>query len=189
MGLLAFLRRKAPAARPRAGASKPAGTAKARNRILAALVAGSVTTGVATQAVNFTGPNEGLKLVAYKDRLARDLPTVCYGETRGVQLGMRFTKAECDAMLVKALGEFADTSVERCIKAPISDEAYVAFLDLAYNIGSGAFCKSTVVKRWNAGDKAGACDAVLAFNRSGGQVRKGLILRRQRERALCLKGI
>jgi len=185
-GFLAFLRPKAAAARP-AVAAAPKG--KARNRILAAVTATGMVTGVAAMAVNTTGPNEGLRLVAYKDRLAKDLPTVCYGETRGIELGMRFTKAECDAMLVKALGEFADTSVERCIKGPIADEPYVAFLDLAYNIGAGAFCKSTVVRRWNAGDKAGACDAVLMFNRAGGQVVPGLTARRQRERALCLKGI
>lgn len=175
--------------KPASPAPKPAKTGKVRNRIAAAVLAGGMVTGVASQAVNFTGPNEGIKLVAYKDRLARDLPTICYGETRGIELGMRFTKAECDAMLVKALGEFADTSVERCIKGPIADEPYVAFLDLAYNVGAGAFCKSTVVRRWNAGDKAGACDAVLKFNRAGGRVVPGLTARRQRERALCLKGI
>ncbi len=126
--LFAFLRPKAPATRPAAAAAPKS---KARNRIAAAVLAGGMVTGVASQAVNFTGPNEGMKLVAYKDRLAKDLPTACYGETRGIELGMRFTKAECDAMLIKALGEFADKSVERCIKAPISDEPYVAFLDLA----------------------------------------------------------
>lgn len=102
---------------------------------------------------------------------------------------MRFSKAECDAMLVKALSEFADGSVERCIKGPIKDEPYVALLDLAYNIGQGAFSKSTVVKRWNAGDKVGACNTVLMFNRSEGKVRQGLVNRRKREQALCLKGI
>jgi lysozyme len=183
----ALLRRPAGGGQPRAAAAPGTG----KNRIMAAVLAGGMATGVAAMAVNTTGPNEGLKLVAYKDRLAHDLPTVCYGETRGVALGMRFTKAQCDAMLVKALGEFAETSVERCIKAPISDEAYVAFLDLAYDIGSGAFCKSTVVKRWNAGDKAGACDALLLFTRSKGvkQPVPGLVARRKRERALCLKGI
>ncbi len=185
MNLAALFRRPAGAAPPRAAAVP----GKGKNRIMAAVLAGGMATGVAAMAVNTTGPNEGLKLVAYKDRLAKDLPTVCYGETRGIELGMRFTKAQCDAMLVKALGEFAETSVERCIKAPISDEAYVAFLDLAYNIGPGLFCKSTAVKRWNAGDKAGACESVLLFNRSGGKVRPGLVNRRQRERALCLKGI
>ncbi|MEE8628189.1 MULTISPECIES: lysozyme [Methylobacterium] len=177
MAMLAFLR---PLARA---------PAKARNRILAAVLAGGTATGVAATAVTFTGGNEGVRLVAYKDRLARDLPTVCYGETRGVALGMRFTKAQCDAMLVKALGEFADTSVERCVKVPIPDPVYVAFLDLAYNIGAGAFCKSTVVRRWNAGDRAGACDALLLFNRAGGRVVPGLTARRQRERALCRMGI
>ena len=81
-------------------APKPAGNG--RNRILAAVTATGMVTGVAAMAVTTTGPNEGLKLVAYPDRLAHNLPTVCYGETRGVELGMRFTKAECDAMLVKA---------------------------------------------------------------------------------------
>jgi lysozyme len=175
---------RSPAAKPKA-----ATPSKGRNRILAAVTAAGTVTGVAAMAVSTTGPNEGLKLVTYKDRLAKDLPTVCYGETRGIELGMRFTKAQCDAMLVKALGEFADASVERCIKGPIADEPYVAFLDLAYNVGASAFCKSTVVKRWNAGDKAGACNAVLLFNRAGGKVVPGLVARRKREQALCLKGI
>ncbi|TXN04867.1 lysozyme [Methylobacterium sp. WL64] len=168
-------------------APKPAG--RARNRIIAAVTAAGTVTGVAAMAVNTTGPNEGLRLAAYPDKLARNLPTACYGETRGIKLGMRFTKAECDAMLVKALGEFADKSIERCITAPIGDEPYVAFLDLVYNIGEGAFCKSTVVKRWNAGDRRGACNALLAFNKSDGVKRDGLVARRKREQALCLKGI
>ncbi|MCE4222125.1 lysozyme [Methylobacterium sp. C25] len=92
-------------------------------------------------------------------------------------------------MLVKALGEFAGASVEKCITREILDPTYVAFLDLAYNIGSGAFCRSTVVRKFNAGDRRGACDALLLFNKAGGKVIPGLTARRERERALCLKGI
>ncbi len=55
--------------------AKAAGASKARNRILAAITAAGTVTGVAAMAVSITGPNEGLKLVAYKDRVAQDLQT------------------------------------------------------------------------------------------------------------------
>lgn len=60
---------------------------------------------------------------------------------------------------------------------------------LIFNIGTGGFCRSTAARRFNAGNWRGGCDAFLMWNKAGGREVRGLTLRRQRERALCLKGL
>src|SRR5690606_16968862 len=97
---------------------------------------------------------------------------------------------QCKVMLGDALIEF-ETAMRRCLKAPdaIPDEPYTAFLSLSYNIGSGAFCGSTVARRANAGDLLGACEAIPMWNKAGGRVIKGLVNRRAEERRICLSGL
>lgn len=143
--------------------------------------------GLAALAVATVGNFEGLRLKAYIP-IPGDVPTVCYGETRGIRMGMSFTKAQCDAMLLKGLDEFADR-MEACVKRPMGDDVYVAFLSLSYNIGSGGFCKSSVVRLYNEGDRRGACRAIMMWNRAGGREVPGLTRRRALERDLCLKGV
>lgn len=146
---------------------------------------GAAITGV---AVALIGGFEGLRLNAYKDVVG--VVTACYGETLNIRMGMRFTKPECDAMFANRLAEF-ETGMRRCLKAPdsIPDKPYVAFLSLSYNIGTGAFCKSSVARLANVGAMRASCDAILKFNRAGGVVWSGLTKRRQAERKLCLEGL
>jgi lysozyme len=139
-------------------------------------------------ATGVIGGFEGLRTSAYRDAVG--VPTVCYGETLGVHMGDRYTAAECRAMLGDRIGEFYAGIVACLVRAedmPVKVRA--AFLSLSYNIGIGAFCKSTVARKANVGDLRGACDAVLAWNRAGGKVLPGLTRRRQEERALCLDGL
>ena len=135
-------------------------------------------------AIAAVGAYEGLSLKAYPDIVG--VPTICYGETKNVKLGQTATKEDCDSQLSARLIEF-NQGVESCITRPLRDNERVAFVSLAYNIGVGAFCQSTVVRRFNAGDKAGACDAILMWNRAGGKVVQGLVNRRVKEREMCLK--
>ncbi|NKJ77770.1 glycoside hydrolase family protein [Rhizobium leguminosarum bv. viciae] len=130
---------------------------------------------------------EGVRTVAYRDIVG--IPTVCFGETRGVKMGDRYTMDECRAMLGDALVEF-ETGMRKCLTNPdtIPDKSYVAFLSLSYNIGTGAFCGSTIARRANAGDIKGACNAIPAWNRAGGKVVKGLTNRRAEEQKICLQG-
>jgi len=146
---------------------------------------------VAALGCAVVGGYEGLRLNTYLDVVG--IPTVCYGETRGIKMGMKFTKGQCDAMLVEGLDQFAQ-KIEACVpsladRQTVTDKRYVAHLSLAYNIGTGAYCKSTVARRQNAGDQRGACDAFMMWNRAGGFVLKGLTKRREGERALCLEGL
>ncbi|KQO89459.1 hypothetical protein ASF33_19090 [Methylobacterium sp. Leaf92] len=151
-----------------------------------------MATGVGGLAVTKIGGHEGYSEKAIIP-IRGDVPTICFGETRGIRMGMTRTRAQCNAMFLEALSTFAD-GIESCVKRPMSDETYVAFLSLAYNIGVGSksrpgFCQSTAVRLYNAGDKRGACEAITRFNRAGGRVVKGLVNRRADERALCLNGI
>lgn len=139
-------------------------------------------------AVGLVGGFEGKRLVAYRDIVG--IPTVCFGETRGVTMGDAYTDEECDVMLGDGLVEF-EAGMRKCLRAPdkIPDGAYVSFLSLSYNIGTAAFCRSTVARRANAGDLKGACDAILMWNKAGGRVVRGLELRRAHERRICREGI
>lgn len=141
-------------------------------------------------AVPFVGKWEGLSLTAYRDLVG--VLTVCYGETKGVRAGDSYTRAECDAMLARELISYrrglhpAITPAARAAHlAPLRD---VAFVSLAYNVGVGAASGSTAVRRLNAGDLAGACEALTWWNKAGGRVIRGLVNRRSEERDICLAG-
>lgn len=145
-------------------------------------------TGIGLLAIGFVGGWEGLRLYAYKDVVG--VWTACYGETKGIKPGMRFTKEQCDEMFLGGL-ERHERALRRCLDAPdqVPEKTYVAFLSLAYNIGEGGFCRSSVVKRWNRGDQYGSCNAILMWNKAGGRVVQGLVNRRRAERVLCIDGL
>ena len=139
-------------------------------------------------AISLIGGFEGLRLYAYKDVIG--VWTACYGETRGIKKGMTFTKAECDAQFAKGLGQF-EQGIRACLDKPddIPIKPYIAFLSLGYNVGTGAFCKSSVARLANAGLYKQACDRILVFNRAGGRIIQGLKNRREDERRFCLSGL
>jgi len=146
-------------------------------------------------AIVLIGAYEGLRTNAYRDPIG--IPTVCYGETRGVSMGDKYTVAECKAMLGDAVIDF-EKGVRRCLKEPdlIPDKSYIAFLSLAYNIGNGAFCKSSIARyanrytdEHNFTHLTEACNRIRLYNKAGGRVLRGLVRRRAEERALCLEGV
>ncbi len=129
---------------------------------------------------------EGLATQAYPDRLAKGLPTVCYGETEGVKLGDHYTKQECSDMLAAKLPRYW-SEIAKCIRVPVSDNEKIAYTDFAYNVGSAGFCHSTTARKLNAGDHVGACNALMAWNRTKSKgVVAGLTRRREAERKICL---
>ena len=153
---------------------------------------GGVSAAVILAAAHFATPMtaqfEGLWLKAKPDRLAYNIPTVCYGETEGVRIGDTYTKAQCLDMLEKKLPRYIE-SVAKCITAPITPETLAAFGSFAYNVGERGACRSTAVRRYNAGDGVGACNALMAWNRAGGREVRGLTNRRAAERKVCLAGL
>ncbi|MBL3597892.1 lysozyme, partial [Rhodovulum sulfidophilum] len=141
-------------------------------------------------ALSFIGGNEGLKTEAYLDIVG--VPTVCFGETRGVELGDSYTPAECRAMFADRLAE-VEAGLDLLIADPledrIPDRSYVAILDWAYNVGLGAAARSTLIRKLNAGDLRGACDELPRWRFAGGKGVRGLLIRRNKARQLCHEGL
>lgn len=115
------------------------------------------------------------------------VPTVCFGETNVVM--RHYTDDECKDMLAASLAEYGGAVLKRNPELKGHDAQLLAATSLAYNIGIAAYNRSTVAKRFSAGDWRGACDAFMAWNRAGGREVSGLTKRRARERAICLRGL
>jgi lysozyme len=112
--------------------------------------------------------------------------TIGFGCTEGVKLGMVWSEAEAEAALLREIAKFED-AVSRNVTVEINQNEFDAMVSLAYNIGAAAFGRSTVLRRLNKGDRAGAAKAFNLWNKGGGRVLAGLVSRRMRESALFLK--
>jgi lysozyme len=134
----------------------------------------------------FTPRNEGTELKTYRD--LGGVLTYCTGATENAQWGKTYTVAECRTQLDRDLARHAE-GVVSCVHAPMSDGVAVAMVDTAYNIGVAAFCGSSMARKANAGDMRGACESLLLWNRVAGREVRGLTVRRQAAREICLKGI
>ena len=127
---------------------------------------------------------EGLRHTVYYDVIG--VPTYCVGETKNPQRGHVYSTQECMTILEGRLAEF-QAGVDACVHVPVPDKREAALVSLAYNIGVGAFCRSSVVRDLNAGNVRVACNDFMKFNRAGGVVFPGLTRRREAERKLCLE--
>lgn len=119
-----------------------------------------------------------------------DVPTVGHGTTRypdgsPVKMGDTVTPQRAMELLQHDTSKFGK-AVLKCAPVPMYQHEYSAMTSLAYNIGEGAFCKSTAAKRLNALDYAGACKAILMWDKQGGKVLRGLTNRRQAEYKMCM---
>ncbi len=114
-----------------------------------------------------------------------DIQTIGFGSTKGVKAGDTITPERALVRLLEDAGTF-EQAVKRCAPVPMHPHEFSAFVSLTYNIGPGAFCRSTVAKRLNAGDYTGACDAILMWDKQAGKTLRGLTIRRKKERDQCL---
>jgi lysozyme len=128
--------------------------------------------------------HEGYREAAYRP-VPGDVPTIGFGTTAGVQMGDRIEPVQALVRKLADVQQF-EGALKRCVRIPLHQHEYDAFLSLAYNIGSGAFCGSTLVRKLNAGDYAGACAEILRWDRFRGEPLRGLTLRRQAEHRQCL---
>ena len=113
-----------------------------------------------------------------------DVPTIGFGTTDGVKMGDTITPQAAVSRALSDVSKF-EGAIKRCVKVPLTQGEYDAYLSLSYNIGSGAFCGSTLVRKLNASDYAGACEQVLVWDKAGGRRVQGLTARRNREYAQC----
>lgn len=114
-----------------------------------------------------------------------DVPTNGFGSTGpDIKLGDVTTPPKALARALRDVGKF-EGAIRGCVTAPLSQGEFDAYTSLAYNIGAGAFCSSTLVRKVNALDYAGACVEISRWDRFRGKALAGLTIRRARERQLC----
>lgn len=105
--------------------------------------------------------SEGYRGEAYRPT-PYDVPTIGFGTTGGVKMG---DKIDPVSALKRARSDIStfESHIKRCVSAPLYQGEYDLYTRLSYNIGPTNFCSSTIVKRLNAGDYRGACDAILMW--------------------------
>jgi lysozyme len=128
--------------------------------------------------------HEGYRDTAYTP-VPGDVHTIGFGTTDGVKPGDKITPPQALARALTDIQKF-EGAIKRCVTVPLHQFEYDAYTSLAYNIGSTAFCGSTLVKRLNAQDYPGACAEILRWDRFKGQPLAGLTKRRKQENAQCL---
>lgn len=145
-----------------------------------------IGTGAVTAAIGLVAAWEGRSLMAYVDPVG--IPTICDGYTHGVKLGDVATPERCDALteqeVRKALGV-----VDRSVPQPLPEGVRVALASFVYNVGAGAYGGSTLVRKLRAGDLTGACNQLPRWIYAAGKKLRGLELRRESERKICLSGL
>ena len=134
----------------------------------------------------FIGRYEGLRLSAYRD--AAGIWTIGYGHTAAAGppapvARMTITAAEADQILGRDLARF-EAAVARLVTVALSQGEFDALVSFAFNVGEGALARSTLLKKLNGGDRAGAAAEFGRWNKAGGRVLAGLTRRRAEERAL-----
>jgi GH24 family phage-related lysozyme (muramidase) len=133
--------------------------------------------------ITLVGTWEGLRTEAYRDIIG--VLTVCYGETKGVKQGDKYTPEQCKTKLAKEVVEY-DARLQKCMTRQLSNGERIALVSLSYNAGTSAVCKSTALKLMNQGKRKEGCDALLKWSYAGGQFVQGLRNRREAERKICL---
>ena len=128
--------------------------------------------------------HEGYRENAYLP-LVGDVPTIGFGTTSGVKLGDKTTPEKALSVAMRDVQAF-EGALKECVTVPLSQNEYDAYISLSYNIGSGAFCRSTLVRRLNQGDYIGACNQILRWDQFKGKPLAGLTKRRQEEYKKCL---
>ena len=125
---------------------------------------------------------EGLRLVAYQDQVG--VWTVGYGHTGPeVHEGLTISPQQADQLLRSDISS-AVACVNRAVTAEISQYQFDALVDFVFNLGCGRLLSSTLLRHINAGEFDQAAPQFLLWDRAGGVVVSGLLLRRQAEMAL-----
>ncbi len=142
-------------------------------------------------AVKMAEAFEGFSETPYRDPVG--VFTIGYGSTRDV-LGQPVTvntpivsRAVAEGMMRRDL-TVALRTVQGDVMVALTDEEKSALIDFIFNVGSGAFGGSTLLRLLNAGDFAGAADQFERWDHAGGKVLAGLTRRRMAEKAEFLKG-
>ena len=135
------------------------------------------------QGRNLIKQSEGLRLKAY--RCPAGVPTIGWGHTEGVKMGMRITQAQAEVLLIQDL-----EPVEQLLNkmgVQFRQGQFDALASWIFNLGTGRFVGSTLCKRRQAGaEDAVVASEIVKWIYSGGRPLSGLMTRRVKEANMYL---
>lgn len=138
--------------------------------------------------INLIKQFEGCRLTAYQDSVG--VWTIGYGWTQPVDgkpvgKGMTITQQKADDLLKQGVVQY-EAGVHGLVTVQLNQNQYDALVDFTYNLGVNALKGSTLLKKLNAGDYAGAANEFTKWNKAGGKELAGLTRRREAEKSLFL---
>ena len=148
---------------------------KVRTAAAGLAVSGAVLVGIAI--------HEGYVGHAYQDPVG--ILTIGFGETQGVKPGQKTDPVRAMVQMLDSANSIAKGMVA-CIHVPLYQHEFDAYLSFTYNVGYGAFCKSTLAKKLNQGKYEEACAELKKWVYAGGRILPGLVIRREKEYKQCI---
>ncbi|MBB1308551.1 lysozyme [Pseudoalteromonas sp. SR41-8] len=148
------------------------------NKLLAAGV-----TGVLALAGVMVAEFEGEVRTGYVDPVG--VVTACFGHTQTAELGKTYTEKECLNLFAMDLGDHNEQLL-RTVNSSLTTSEHAAYLSFHYNVGSGNFRSSTLLKYLNNDERVKACNELPRWVYADGRKLAGLVKRRELERKLCL---
>mgnify|MGYP003181646662 CR=1 FL=1 len=138
--------------------------------------------------INLIKQFEGCRLTAYQDSVG--VWTIGYGWTQPVDgkpvgKGMTITQQKADDLLKQGVIQY-ENGVNSLVKVQLNQNQFDALVDFAYNLGVNALKGSTLLRKINTGDYAGAANEFTKWNKAGGKELVGLTRRREAEKSLFL---
>lgn len=130
---------------------------------------------------NFEDSN-GPSLVAFLPT-PNDVPTIGWGHTEGVTMGMTCTVEQAQAWFLQDMA-WAQAAVLNSVNVPLNQNQFDALVSFTENEGATAFEKSTLLRLLNGGSYSGAALQFQAWIYQGDKVLPGLVNRRQQEAVL-----
>lgn len=138
--------------------------------------------------INLIKKYEGLRLTAY--RCPSGILTIGYGHTKTVKPGMTINETMADLLLEQDIKEY-EKGINELIKVALNQNQFDALVSLCFNIGVGAFGRSTLLKLLNNKDYNGAAEQFMRWvngrTAQGLMPLPGLVKRRTEEKNLFLR--
>lgn len=151
------------------------------------LATAGITGALLLSATMLVAPFEGKRNEVYVD--PANILTSCYGHTgKELKNGQKFTDEQCLEQLAVDLS-LHNQQMLSFVKVELSEGEHAAYLSFVYNVGSGQWQKSTLLKQLNKGARTSACEQLKRWVYIDGQQSKGLVNRRQAEYIVCIKDL